>query len=103
MRRVAKPDTHHPTDPPNKRLPINRVRIDVFWVSVYRSRMNEQIEKRGPGRPPGKTPKHTFRMPDDEWEIVRAAADVEGENASEYIRRVVLAHAKRVVKRSADH
>ena len=55
-------------------------------------------KKRGRGRPAtGQTPKRYFRMDDDGWGIVEAAAKARGEDVSSYVRRVLLASAKRVL------
>jgi hypothetical protein len=58
--------------------------------------MDEQ--KRGRGRPAtGQTPKRYFRMDDVGWQAVEAAAQAKNEDISAYIRRVLLANAKRVL------
>jgi hypothetical protein len=55
-------------------------------------------QKRRPGRPAtGQTPKRYFRMDDDDWERIVKASDKTGETASEYVRRVLLRDAKRVL------
>lgn len=56
-------------------------------------------EKRGRGRPAtGQTPKRYFRMDDESWATVEAAAAAGGEDVSSYVRRVLLANAKRTIK-----
>jgi uncharacterized protein (DUF1778 family) len=56
--------------------------------------------KRGRGRPAtGQTPKRYFRMDDESWELVETAAKAHGEDVSSYVRRVLLASAKRVAAR----
>ena len=58
----------------------------------------QKIEKRRPGRPAtGLTPKRYFRMDDDAWEQVVMASQKTGETASEYVRRILLRDAKRVL------
>jgi hypothetical protein len=60
--------------------------------------MTEQ--KRGRGRPAtGQTPKRYFRMDDTSWQAVEAAAKAQNEDVSSYIRRVLLASAKRILAR----
>jgi hypothetical protein len=55
-------------------------------------------EKRRPGRPAtGQTPKRYFRMDDDDWEQVVQASNKTGETASEYVRRILLRDARRVL------
>lgn len=55
--------------------------------------------KRGRGRPAtGQTPKRYFRMDDESWATVEAAAAVSGEDVSSYVRRVLLRAARRAVK-----
>jgi hypothetical protein len=62
--------------------------------------MAKEPKKRGRGRPAtGQTPKRYFRMDDAGWGTVEAAANVYGEDISTYVRRVLLASAKRVLKR----
>lgn len=57
-------------------------------------------QKRGRGRPAtGQTPKRYFRMDDESWALVEAAAKERGEDVSSYVRRVLLANAKRVAPR----
>lgn len=56
--------------------------------------------KRGRGRPAtGQTPKRYFRMDDESWATVEAAAKTQGEDVSTYVRRVLLASAKRIASR----
>ena len=55
--------------------------------------------KRKPGRPAtGQTPKRYFRMDDESWAMVEAAAKAEDEDVSSYVRRVLLANAKRKLR-----
>jgi uncharacterized protein (DUF1778 family) len=55
--------------------------------------------KRKPGRPAtGQTPKRYFRMDDESWGLVEAAAKAEGEDVSTFVRRVLLASAKRKLR-----
>jgi hypothetical protein len=62
--------------------------------------MAKQMEKRRPGRPAtGQTPKRYFRMDDESWAMVEAAAKAQGEDVSSYVRRVLLASAKRIAGR----
>jgi uncharacterized protein (DUF1778 family) len=56
--------------------------------------------KRRPGRPAtGETPKRYFRMDDESWGLIEAAAKAQGEDVSSYVRRVLLASAKRIAGR----
>jgi hypothetical protein len=63
--------------------------------------MKQAIEEpRRPGRPAtGKTPKRYFRMDDDSWADVVSASEASGETTSEYVRRVLLRDAKRVLSK----
>jgi uncharacterized protein (DUF1778 family) len=55
-------------------------------------------KKRGRGRPAtGQTPKRYFRMDDDGWGLVEAAARARGEDVSSYVRKTLLASAKRIL------
>jgi hypothetical protein len=57
-------------------------------------------EPRRPGRPAtGKTPKRYFRMDDDSWADVVSASEASGETTSEYVRKVLLRDAKRVLSK----
>ena len=57
-------------------------------------------DKRRPGRPAtGQTPKRVFRMSDDEYGQIRDAAGLHDETVSEYMRRVLLRDARRVLKK----
>jgi hypothetical protein len=66
--------------------------------------MNERL-KRPRGRPPtGETPKRYFRMSDEEFALVRRAAEVrdsqgsaDTNTVSSFIRLTILARAKRVL------
>lgn len=66
--------------------------------------MSKQDEYRKPGRPAtGVTPKRYFRMDDDDWQLVKNAAEARGETMSDFIRRVILNAAKRTrAYREAD-
>jgi hypothetical protein len=60
----------------------------------------ETEERRGRGRPAtGLTPKRYFRMDDDSWAEVVKASEAERETTSEYVRRVLLRDAKRVLSK----
>ena len=60
----------------------------------------ETEEKRGRGRPAtGQTPKRYFRMDDESWAIVEAAAQAQGEDVSSYVRKALISSAKRVLAR----
>jgi hypothetical protein len=62
--------------------------------------MAKELPKRGRGRPAtGQTPKRYFRMDDVSWSTVEAAAKAQGEDVSSYVRRVLLASAKRILGR----
>ncbi len=57
-------------------------------------------EPRRPGRPAtGTTPKRYFRMDDDSWAEVVKASEATSETTSEYVRRVLLKDAKRVLSK----
>jgi hypothetical protein len=61
--------------------------------------MAKQV-KRGRGRPAtGQTPKRYFRMDDEGWGLIEAAAKAQGEDVSSYVRKVLLASAKRIAAR----
>ena len=60
----------------------------------------EKQEKRGRGRPAtGQTPKRYFRMDDESWATVEAAAQAQGEDVSSYVRKALISNAKRVLAR----
>ena len=62
--------------------------------------MAKEPTKRGRGRPAtGQTPKRYFRMDDESYATVEAAAKAQGEDTSSYIRRVLLNSAKRILGR----
>ena len=62
--------------------------------------MDTTQEKRGRGRPAtGTTPKRYFRADDDFWQRIVSAAELSGETASEYIRRVLDRDAQRVIRK----
>jgi hypothetical protein len=66
--------------------------------------MKRTVEEqpRRPGRPAtGKTPKRYFRMDDNSWADVVSASEASGETTSEYVRRVLLRDAKRVLSARA--
>jgi hypothetical protein len=57
-------------------------------------------EPRRPGRPAtGKTPKRYFRMDDESWDEVVKASEASNETTSEYVRKVLLRDAKRVLSK----
>jgi hypothetical protein len=62
--------------------------------------MREHIEpKRKPGRPAtGQTPKRYFRMDDDGWAVIEAAARSAGVTTSEWVRECLLKAARRAAK-----
>ena len=61
----------------------------------------QAVEKtRGRGRPAtGQTPKRYFRMDDEPWQQIVDAAISSGETTSEYIRRILLRNAAKVLKK----
>lgn len=60
--------------------------------------MKATTERRGRGRPAtGQMPKRYFRMDDEAWRQIAEAAEANGETMSEYIRRVLLRDAKRIL------
>ncbi len=62
--------------------------------------MKTEPATRSRGRPAtGQTPKRYFRMDDESWQQIVDAADSLGETISEYLRRVMLRDAKRILKR----
>jgi hypothetical protein len=62
--------------------------------------MADETAKRGRGRPAtGQTPKRYFRMDDDGWAAVEAAAKARDQDTSSYIRSVLLASATRILGR----
>lgn len=62
--------------------------------------METTEEKRGRGRPAtGQTPQRYFRADDELWAQIVSAAELSGETASEYIRRVLARDAKRVIQK----
>ncbi|MGO8751352.1 MAG: DUF1778 domain-containing protein [Thermoguttaceae bacterium] len=57
-------------------------------------------EPRGRGRPAtGQTPKRYFRVDDEAWARIVRAAELNGETASEYMRRVLVKDASRVIQK----
>lgn len=54
----------------------------------------------------GNTPQRSIRIPDDEWEAAKAAADERGETLSDVLRlalrRYTARHAKRAGKNGAE-
>ena len=53
------------------------------------------------GRPAtGQTPKRYFRIKDEAWDKIVAAADFHGGTISEYLRRVLVTDAEKVLKRA---
>lgn len=65
--------------------------------------MNE-TPKRKRGRPyaGGETPKRYYRMTDDEFAWIEAAAESLGQTVSEFTRETLLRRAKRVVDRPIE-
>lgn len=64
--------------------------------------MTDAKEKRGRGRPAtGQTPKRYFRMDDESWESIKKASGLSDGNISDYIRRVLLRDAARVLKKQS--
>jgi hypothetical protein len=60
-------------------------------------------QHRGRGRPAtGLTPKRYFRMDDDSWAEVVKASEATQESTSEYVRRVLLRDAKRVLSKRSE-
>ena len=60
----------------------------------------ETEQKRGRGRPAtGQTPKRYFRMDDEAWAAVEAAAKAKGEDVSTYVRNALISSAKRTLSR----
>jgi hypothetical protein len=56
--------------------------------------------KKRPGRPAtGQTPKRYFRIKDESWEEIIAAAHAEGGTISDYLRKVLTRDAQRVLSR----
>lgn len=65
--------------------------------------MEQRTHKPKIGRPAtGQMPQRIFRMDDDNWAQVVAAAEETGETVSVYVRRVLLRDAVRVLKASGD-
>lgn len=61
--------------------------------------MAAEQQKRGRGRPAtGETPKRYFRMDESDWQLVTDAAKRRGETTSDFIRRVLLNSARKLVK-----
>ena len=61
--------------------------------------MQQNSAKPRIGRPPtGQKPKRYFRMDDEGWTQVVSAAEVTGESASEYMRRVLLRDSARILR-----
>ncbi|MGO8752944.1 MAG: DUF1778 domain-containing protein [Thermoguttaceae bacterium] len=59
-------------------------------------------EPRGRGRPAtGQTPKRYFRVDDETWAKIVHAAELNRETASEYMRRVLVKDASRVIQKQA--
>ncbi len=58
-----------------------------------------ETQKRKPGRPAtGQMPRRIFRMSDDDWSAVEAAARSNGVTTSEWVRECLLRCAKRLRK-----
>ena len=61
--------------------------------------MTQKNDKPKMGRPAtGQIPMRNFRMSDEEWETLKAAAKASEETTSAYLRRVALKDAMRVLK-----
>jgi uncharacterized protein (DUF1778 family) len=55
---------------------------------------------RKPGRPAsGQTPKRYFRIKDEQWDQIIAAAHAQGGTISDYLRKVLVKDAERVLKK----
>ena len=55
-------------------------------------------EKRRPGRPAtGKQPMRSFRISDEEYALMRQAAELAGKPVSEWLRDVAVRAAKRAI------
>lgn len=77
--------------------------IDNVRGWTYSVGMKTTETNRRPGRPAtGTTPKRYFRMDDESWVAVVAAAEASGESTSEYMRRVLLRDASRVLRRAGS-
>lgn len=62
----------------------------------------KQPEPRGPGRPAtGQTPKRYFRMDNDSYAAIEAAAQAAEQTTSEFIREALLAAAQSKEKRNS--
>ena len=73
-----------------------------LFVGTYIARMKKKAAKRGRGRPAtGQMPIPSIRLSSEDWASIMWAAEVQGETASQYIRRVTLKDVKRV-QRGAD-
>ena len=60
---------------------------------------NTTPPKRGRGRPAtGQTAKRYFRMADEDWQQVETAASLSDQTTSQYVRDVLLNHARRTIK-----
>ncbi|MBS0266230.1 MAG: DUF1778 domain-containing protein [Planctomycetes bacterium] len=52
------------------------------------------------GRPAtGQTPKRYFRIKDESWDMIIAAAEAQGGTISDYLRRVLVKDAEKVLKK----
>ncbi len=61
----------------------------------------KQDKPRGRGRPAtGQMPKRYFRLDDETWAMIVAAAESGDETISEYIRRVLVKDASRVARKT---
>ena len=65
-----------------------------------KTKSKRRSKPRKRGRPAtGQTPKRYFRIKDETWEQIVAAAGASGETISAYLRRVLLRDSQRVLKR----
>jgi hypothetical protein len=60
----------------------------------------KKAKAKKPGRPAtGQTPKRYFRIKDEAWEEIIAAATAEGGTISDYLRKVLTRDAQKVLSR----
>ncbi len=63
------------------------------------ARKKKTSPPRGRGRPAtGKAPLRSFRITDDDYALMRRAAELEGKPVSEWLREVALRAARRAMK-----
>lgn len=64
--------------------------------------MSDQEPKKR-GRPAtGKTPQRQLRCPDDEWELFKQAAEIQGVTVAVWLRTVGVRAAKRIVNAHSE-